>query len=193
MQQGDRTELNAILRTYKTSTGSVNYPAVLSVPVMERIHAMANKDYTGICAIILGALTVAMESMNLKRGMNSVQLNDLAEAIIDTSGEDNLAFEDLMLFLQKLIRGEYGTTYESMDIPKFMTFFEKYREERWQELNRVRNEQHTQYKVSGDTGRTVQPDELSEHFGNMANRMSDMKTRLTELREQNKNLKMDNL
>jgi len=141
---------------------------------------------------ITAALHLSMESMNLKRGLTVDQEIDLAEAIIDTASEDNLALEDLMLFLQKLVRGEYAPMYESLDIPKFMEKFEIYREERHQQCRRIREEQHIQYKKSGDTGRTTQVDELSEHFSSIGERMSEMKSRINSLKDENKNLKMDN-
>lgn len=193
MEQGNKAGVNVILREFKTDYGNINFPAVLSIPIMERLPEMAKKDFTKTIALITVALTNTFEGMNLKMGMNEIQILDLAEAIIDSSNEDYLAFEDLMLFLQKLIRGEYGSNYNSMDIPKFMISFEVYREQRWQELNKIRNEAHIQNKTTGDTGRVAQPDQLSEHFASMGDRLSSMKNTIGKLKEENKNLKMDNL
>ncbi len=97
-----------------------------------------------------------------------------------------------MLFLQKLVRGEYDVG-ETMNIPKFLKIFEIYREHRWQELNRIRDERHTQYKVCGNTGKSMQRDELSEHFSNFGSRINEMKQKIENLKEQNNSLKMDNL
>lgn len=189
MVAGDKLQVSTILRDYKTPQGVVKFDKVLSIPINERIPELAKKDFTNIIGIITAALTLAFEGMNLSRGMNPIQTLDLAEAVIDTAGEDNLAMEDLMLFLQKLVRGEYGAMYESMDIPKFMTAFEKYREERWQQLNNIRDEQATQHKVMGDTGKTNQVDELSEHFSKMADSMSRMSSELKATRKENIELK----
>jgi len=189
MVAGDKLQVSTILRDYKTPQGLVKYDKVLSIPLSERIPELAKKDFANIVGIITAALTLAFEGMNLNRGMNPIQTLDLAEAVIDTAGEDNLAMEDLMLFLQKLVRGEYGAMYESMDIPKFMTAFEKYREERWQQLNNIRDEQATQHKVMGDPGRTGEPDELSEHFSKMADSMSRMNSELKATRKENIELK----
>jgi hypothetical protein len=189
MEVGNKQQISLILRDYKTQQGVIIFDKVLSIPKEDRIPELAKLDFPRIVAVISAALTLAFESMNLKRGMTPVQNLDLAEAIIDTSGEDNLAIEDLMLFLQKLVRGEYGAMYESMDIPKFMTEFEKYREYRWQELNNIRDNISSQHKILGDSGRSNQPDELSEHFSKMADRISEMNSKVKELRSENKKLK----
>jgi len=193
MEAGNRQQISLILRDYKTTQGVIKYDKVLSIPLVDRIPALAEKNFHRIVTIITAALTLAFESMNLKRGMNQIQIVDLAEAVIDTAGEDNLSLEDLMLFLQKLVRGEYGAMYESMDIPKFMTAFEDYREQRWQQLNNIRYEQAAQHKGMGDSERSNQVDELSEHFAKLGNTISSMKTRISELKQENSSLKMDKL
>ncbi len=189
MEAGDKQAISVILREYKTQQGIVKYDKVLAIPINDRIPKLAEKDFPKIITVITAALTLAFEGMNLKRGMTPAQVVDLAEAIIDTAGEDNLALEDLMLFLQKLVRGEYGAMYESMDIPKFMIAFEVYRELRWQQLNNLRLEQASQHKVQGDTGRSGEPNELGEHFSNFANKISDMNSRIKDLRNENQKLK----
>lgn len=108
---------------------------------------MAAHDPMGMDMIVTAGLTMALEGMNLSRPMNEAQVMDLSITIIDTAGEDNLALEDLMIFLQKLVRGHYGSNYESMDIPKFMSKFEEYRQERHEALMRMREEQHAQHKA----------------------------------------------
>lgn len=189
MATGNKLEVSTILREYKTQQGIVRFDKVLAIPVSERIPQLAKKDFKRIVGIITAALTLAFEGMNLKRGMNPIQTLDLAEAVIDTAAEDNLAMEDLMLFLQKLVRGEYGNMYESMDIPKFMSAFESYRETRWQELNNIRYNAAAQHKGMGDKERTQQVDELSEHFSKMASRMSELSSQAKTLRRENNNLK----
>lgn len=192
ISEGDSMGVAIVLRDFKTSEGLVNYPAVLSIPRVNRIPELAKNDFNTTIKTIGVALTLAFENMNLKRGMQPEQIANLSEIVIDTASEDNLAVEDLMLFLQKLVRGEYGITYESMDIPKFMNFFEKYREERWQELNRIRMEGHIQNKCSGDIGKNTQPDELSEHFQQFGSRLSQMKDNIQVLKQEVKDAKINN-
>lgn len=132
---------------------------------------------------------MAFEAMNQKRGMNEFQILNLAEEIIDTSSEDNLSFEDLMLFLQNLVRGKYKIAYESFDIPKFMELFEIYRQERHKTILELRENQHLQFKALGDANRSFSQDALSEHFGNFANTMSTMRENMKELKKENSVLK----
>jgi len=191
MEVGNKQQISLALRHYKEPSGVIKYKEVLSIPSENRITQMAANDFGKVSMIIVAGLTLAFEGMNLKRGMNAIQILDLSEAIIDTAAEDNLAFEDLMLFLQKLVRGEYAPMYESMDIPKFMEKFELYREERHQELHRIRFEQESQFKSMGNPERTAKQDDLGEHFSSMANRLSSLSSQLKSVKEENKNLKMD--
>ncbi len=189
LEVGNKQGISVALRQYKTPSGALDYPSILSIPQENRITKMAENDFKGTLMVIVAGLTLAMESMNLKRGLNATQIVDLSEAIIDSASEDYLALEDLMLFLQKLVRGEYGVNYESMDIPKFMDKFEVYREERHQQLYKIREEKHASHKVSGDTSRSSKSNELAEHFSGMASRISELNSKLREQRQENKELR----
>jgi hypothetical protein len=192
METGEMMQVNNILKQFKHENGLVKFENVLAIPRNERIPTLAKKDFMRINMLIIGALTMAFKSLNLKNGLNEFQILDLSEAIIDSSEEDNLSFEDLMLFLQKLVRGGYKLC-ETLSIAKFLEIFEIYREERWQELNRIRDEIHTQHKVCGDVGKSMQRDGISEHFASFGSRISQMKNAIQSLKEQNNSLKMDNL
>lgn len=180
IQQGSKHEVSVALRNYKLPNGAVNYPAVLSIPVKQRLPEMAKNDFSGTSIMVGAGITMAMETMNLKNPLLPIQIVDLSEMIIDTAAEDNLSLEDVMLFLQKLVRGEYGKFYESMDIPKFMDFFEIYRQERHNALVQIRENQHLEYKGMGDGNRTTIKDGLDDHFANITGRLSDLKERLKE-------------
>ncbi len=193
MAEGKHQEIRSILKQYKNEYGIVKFENVLAIPRTERLPELAKNDFMGTNMLVIGALTMALKSLNLKNGLNADQILDLSETILDTSVEDNLAFEDIMLFLQKLTRGEYEITSENLNIPKFMKLFEIYRQNRWEELNRIRDEIHTQNKVCGDTGKTMQRDELSEHFANFGSRINEMKQTIENLKMTNNSLKMDNL
>lgn len=167
IKAGRKLEIATILRNYKQPNGVVYYPALFEIPSENRLPFMAKQNFTETVAIVCPALTLAFESMNLARGLNDLQILDLAEAVIESSEEDNLALEDLMLFLQKLTRGEYGKLYESMDIPKFMDFFEIYREERFQAMKDLREEQSIQHKAIPIN------DRLIDMFGSEQNRQRE--------------------
>ncbi len=183
MEEGKHQQVNLILKQFKDEYGLVKFENVLSIPKEQRIPALAKQDFMRINMLIIGALTMAFKSLNLKNGLNEFQILDLSEAIIDTSNEDNLSFEDLMLFLQKLTRGEYDLT-ETMNIPKFMKVFEIYREERHQQLHNIRMDKHCSFKVSGDTNRNSKTNELAEHFSNMAARISELNSKLREQKKE---------
>ena len=154
MEVGNRQGVNLILKEYKTPSGQVNYPSLFKIPSDSRLPAMAKSDIKRTAAIVGVGLTSALEFMNLVRPMNATQIMDLVDAIIETSEEDHLSLEDLMLFLQQLVRGEFGKLYESLDIPKFMTMFEQYREDRFQSLRNIRDEQASSHKPSYHEERT---------------------------------------
>ncbi len=62
--------------------------------------------------------------------MNTEQIYDLSLALIETAEEDNLAIEDIMLFLDGLPKFKYGKVYDRMDMPTFFEMLEVYREQR---------------------------------------------------------------
>lgn len=189
----DRAQIGLILKQYKTISGLENFPALLSIPITERLPAMAQKDFSKTVALITVGLTMAFENMNLKRPMNEFQILDLAEAIVDTSGEDNLSLEDLMLFLQNLTRGRYEGMYESMDVPKFMEKFEIYRQARHEAVIAYRENQHLQHRSLGPAERTSKSDPLEDHLSNITGRLSELKDNLREKIKENQKLKdMDN-
>ena len=128
---------------------------------------------------------MALENINLKKPLNAIQILDLSEAVIDSSSEDNLSFEDLMLFLQGLVRAKYPISYETFDIPRFMKAFDVYREERWQEGVALRDAKISQWQGLGPSDRNITQDALSEHLANMSGRMSELKQSLRETKKEN--------
>lgn len=147
MEAGNRQQVNALLAKYKSPEGAVNFPDLFAIKTEDRLPVLFQKNPARIASICVTAITFTMQAMNLARPMNAAQIMDLADTILESSAEDNLSLEDLLLFLQKLTRGEYGKLYESMDIPKFMQLFEVYREERFKAMKLLRDEQDVQYRA----------------------------------------------
>ena len=168
MQRSSKIEINLALKEYKTPTGQLNYPALFNIPSENRLSKMAEKEPKNTIALLVAALTMAFESLNLVRGMNANQIFDLADAIVETSAEDNLAIEDLMLFLQKLTRGEFGKMYEGMDIPKFMQMFEIYREDRFQAIRNIRDEMNASFSPDRSDVRLSDLSQREESIKNTA-------------------------
>ena len=174
--------------------GSPNFAELIKIPAVNRIHEMAKTNPGETLGLVVAGLTLAVENMNLKRGMNASQLADLAEEIIDTSCEDKISFEDLMLFLQGLSRGRYGELYESMDMPKFMNFFNKYRDERWEEAIKIRDQHHEDFKNLGDPERSKQPSSaLDQHMSDYTTKLQAKNDEIKLLRaERKKRWEQDN-
>lgn len=124
------------------------------------LAATENGRYEVLVAIT-ASLKSAFSNVNLRVGLNEDQIIELADQIIDQSNEDNLALEDVLLFLQKFLTGSYGKIYDRMDIPTFFEFFEKYRQERYESLLNIRDEQHSQRKIEGK-GREIRKDQNAD-------------------------------
>lgn len=177
MEAGKNREIAIILKQYKNPQGAVNYPAVFAAPTEERIKELVKRDFMQATAIVVVALTLAFEKMNFKKKIDGILINNIADEIVDTSEEDNLSMPDLMLFLQGLVRGEYGNV-EELSVSRFMNLFGKYRDNRWNEWFAFKENEHLQYKALGDGNRTGTVDPLSEHFGKLGASLHELKSQM---------------
>ena len=158
---GEKPAINAYLSNFKEH-GNLLFDKILGIDTKDRIPALIKVEdgRMQVLVALAAALKSAFNNMNLKFGVNEDQIIDLADQIIDQSHEDNLALEDVLLFLQKMMVGECGKIYDRMDMPKFFEQFEVYRQERHEALNNIRYEQDANYKVMGrGEERAIQPDE----------------------------------
>lgn len=162
LETNDKDGIRLALEPYK-SGASNNYLALLSIK--QRLTELAKSDYKRTAAVVTVALKRAFDTMNLIRPMSVDQILELTEVILDSSNEDFLALEDVVLFLQGLTRGKYGKLYESMDIPKFMELFEVYREERHQALLKHRDDEYLRTKEGTDDRFSQMPDKNKEAIG----------------------------
>lgn len=182
-----KVSLNLELKKYKHENGSINYSLIRDIPKSERIFAMSKADLPSTIQLISVALKLANEQMNMSRPMNNSQIIDLAEMIVDESEQDNLSFEDVLLFLQKLTRGEYGSFYESMDIPKFFTFFNEYRDERWNEMIILRDKLVEEHKRLGDDNifeRSTRVSPIGEDLSRYASKLQKQSDELKLLKRE---------
>lgn len=125
-----------------------------NIPKEQRLPQIAKMYGTDKIATVLGKqITKTLLNFNLRVGMNSEQIYDLSLALIETAEEDNLAVEDIMLFLDGLPKFKYGKVYDRMDMPTFFEMLEVYREQRHQAFVNAREEQHAQFKSMGDSNR----------------------------------------
>jgi hypothetical protein len=144
---GDKLELNDKIRNFKLQNGSLNYNKILSIPFSDRLFNLLEKvGYKEIHMVLGASIQLAMESLNLSKPLFANQIIDIVDVILEECTEDSLAIEDVILFLQKLTRGESGNLFSSIDVAKFFQLFEKYREDRHKEYMRIKYEMEVQYK-----------------------------------------------
>lgn len=177
METGNNRAIATILKQFKTKEGRVNYEMVMSTPLSERLPAMYERDYLRTTALVGMAIASAFDRMRFKKELPSGLVNDIADEVIDTAGDDNLGMEDLLMFLQGLVRGNYGNV-EEMSISRFMNLFGEYRNERHQELVKFRENQHLYFKSLGDDNRISKENPISEHLSKFGSGLSDLKNSL---------------
>lgn len=147
MLSGNKTEVNYALTEFK-ERGVIRFDKILAVQSDQRIPALT-KTIEGrmqVSAAITASIKSAFDNINLRIGLSPDQVVEIAEQIIDQSEEDYLSLEDVLLFLQQLITGKAGKIYDRMDVPTFFELFENYREQRYQELLRIRKDQLAQHR-----------------------------------------------
>lgn len=84
------------------------------------------KEFTH--SMIMGWLVYLNELLNLNKPMSEDQIEMCATDIL--SDFYALKFSDLTLLFKKIISGSYGEFYESLSIPKVLSFFRQYFDER---------------------------------------------------------------
>ena len=154
MEMGDKRAIAVKLDEFR-EMGIVRHEKTLAISHEERIPQLIKQEdgRAKVSAAIMASLISAFSNLNIKSPMNEDQIFELAEAIIDSSHEDYLSIEDLLLFLRELIMGKLGKMKDKMDMPTFFEYLEVYRQKRWETLQHIRDEQHTQIKVAGRTQR----------------------------------------
>lgn len=183
----DRMGISMELKKFKYQNGAINFGELIKMPIPNRIPSLSQVDMRGTVTSIAVAITIAMESMNLKRPMTATQIVDLAETIIDSAAEDQISIEDVLIFFQKLTRGEYGLLYESLDIQKVMHLFGKFRDERWEEGVRIRDAKDIEYKNLGDSERQGRKmTALDEHLSQFTIKLQSIKDELKEAKNNKK-------
>ncbi len=120
----------------------------------ERLPALAKLYGPEKIATVLNlAITRALNTFNLRVGMNPDQIAELSYSIIEEAEADQLAIQDVLLFLDGMVKYKYGKVYDRMDMPTFFEMFEVYRQQRHDEFVNFMEEQHAQNKSYGDSNR----------------------------------------
>ena len=138
------------LRTYSpqkllNSSQSVKtYDEVFNTkaPSIARIKKEMGASFTtGYIKIWLVELN---EMLNLRRPMTESQITFAAQLITDEFF--GLKISDLQLLFRKILSGEYGELYESLNPPKILTFFRNYLNERMNVGAEMSMRKHLEYK-----------------------------------------------
>lgn len=139
--------------------GMVKHERTLAIPMGQRLPELAKtpEGRKKASIAIASSMLSAFQHIDSAK-MSATTIKEIAEGIIDTSHEDQLSIEDVLLFLKDLLMGKYGKVTGALDMPRFFEIFEKYRDERYQTLKKIRWEEHLTYKSIGDSNRAF--DEL---------------------------------
>ena len=148
---------------YKEKGEPMHLKVIELVPVSERLPALAklygNDKIAGVLSV---AITNALNSFNLRVAMNSEQIANLAYELISEAESDQLAIQDILLFLDGMVKYKYGKVYDRMDMPTFFEMLEVYREQRHNAYMKAKEEESTQFKAYGDTNRmSIEKDKTS--------------------------------
>lgn len=84
------------------------------------------------------------EILNLNKPMTETQIVLCTSEIINNYPAMNVS--DLTLLFKRIMRGEFGEFYESLSIPKVLTFFRDYYEERLEKAYQINNQKHLELK-----------------------------------------------
>jgi len=174
MVKGDGRAVQAHISHFK-NRDLVRYDRILKIPSAERIPALVRSE-TGreyVAQALGNSLKSAFDNMNLRKGFNDDQLVELVGYIMEEASDDNLALEDVLMFLYQLVTGKAGRIYDRMDIPTFFELFEHYREQRFQAHKAIQYENHCNYKSLGDPGRTSE--QLTENDAAYLSALKDYK------------------
>jgi hypothetical protein len=154
----------------------VNHEKTLSIPQSERIQGLLLRPNgrEEVLTAIAAALSSAFLNLNLKVPMNEDQIVELSDAIIDSSSEDNLALEDVLLFLRDMLMGKHGKLFERLDMQVFFEKFEEYRQERHEKLCTIREERESQHKHMGRGNERKLPMSANEDASTVLSLMQDL-------------------
>lgn len=130
--------------------GKPEYKNLLSIERQYRIPELSKTSYKDVRNILAVVITSFVNSFNVKNNMNEKQVFDLAENIIETSNEDNLSIEDVIVFLKGAKMGRYGKVYDRLDEQVIFEMFERYRQERHEHILTLRNESHANNTAKQD-------------------------------------------
>jgi hypothetical protein len=154
LERRDDENLQMALASFRVN-GVIKYEKSLAIPMDQRIPELT-KTPDGrkkVSIAIAASLLSAFQHID-KAKMAAATIREISEAIIDSSQEDQLAIEDVLLFLKELLIGKFGKIRDNLDMPSFFEYFEQYRDKRYQTLEAIRYEEHLNQKSLGHAPRS---------------------------------------
>lgn len=88
-------------------------------------------------------LVYITEMLNLRRPLTEDMNREIAEELL--SMYSCLTMADIQVILRRVLRGEYGEMYESLNVPKVMKWFALYFDERCDLAEQRTLQRHEQY------------------------------------------------
>lgn len=155
IRANDELGVFQIIHEYKEN-GVVAMDKVLAIPPESRIPELVKSiGYKEIHALISARLTEFVNSYNVIRPMTGSQCVSCAAAIIDSSNEDQLALEDLLLFFDGAQRGLYGRVLDHLDQHVIFELFEVYRQQRHDAHMDIKDQREAQFKAGNNNNRSI--------------------------------------
>lgn len=121
--------------------------------------AVLRRDYgsEAIADIIMLYLADLRDNVNLKRPLTDSQISNIAYEVV--TEYYSLTIADVHVIMKKAKRGEYGELFESLDMPKVMTWFREYFADRCT-LAAQESENNRVYDKNGN----MTPERMTKHF-----------------------------
>lgn len=113
-----------------------------SSPTIGTMHREKSREFTE--GLVMGWLVYLNDILNLNKPMSEDQIEMCAITIVDEYY--SLNFMDLTLIFKRIISGDYGEFYESLSIPKVLSFFKSYYEERLTLAYEINHQNHLNEK-----------------------------------------------
>src|SRR5438309_2903683 len=147
---------NLVVQNYQKD-GNVNFEALLSIPLSERIPGLienyGKKSVHRLLVMILNEFNNKLQLPRTKK-LTATKISVSACELMLTAYEDQLSLEDLILFLQRAKAGLYGPI-KNLVLPSVLfDRFEMYRQARHEVFVKLKEARDAEFKAMGAVPRT---------------------------------------
>lgn len=165
LEKCEPTALNKSLASVATVSGAMKiaeqYPSKFPSLAKIKTH-YGSQAVEGIIKLYLIEMA---ELVNLKRPLTEKQIDVIASNV--TAEYYNLTIADVHVLFKKVIKGEYGEFYESLDVPKVMKWFASYFDERCNSA-----QEDSIASQFGDKGGNITSERAKKHFETLEKKMT---------------------